>query len=259
MALLSRVRLSPLIAIMALAAPLATPLAGCAYNADLGRDQLLIVKDSGLASAGEKAWSDTLRTSNLSSDTAKNARVRAVGQRVVTAAGLNDRPWDYAVLIDEAPNAFVLPGGHVGVTTGLLDLVDNDDQLAAVIGHEAGHVVAQHAAERYSQTMTTKLLLGVAGAAAGSSSEIGRGLNQYGGGASQYLFLLPFSRQHELEADRLGVDYMQRAGYRPRQAVILWRKMQAQGGSGRPEFASTHPSDASRIAALDGYLSSKGW
>ena len=114
---------------------LAAGLSACAYNADLGRDQLLIVKDSGLASAGEKAWAKTLRTSYLSSDPARNARLQSVGQRVVTAAGLNNRPWDYAVLINEVPNAFVLPGGHVGVTTGLLDMVDNDDQLAAVIGH----------------------------------------------------------------------------------------------------------------------------
>jgi predicted Zn-dependent protease len=238
----------------------AAPLAGCAYNADLGRQQMLIVNDSGLAAQGEKAWAQTLRTGLVSSDPRRNARIRAVGQRLVSAAGLDNRPWDYAVLIDEAPNAFVLPGGHIGVTVGLLDLVDNDDQLAAVIGHEAGHVVAQHAAERYSQAMTSKLLLGVAGAAAGTSTEFGRGLSAYGDGATKYLFLLPFSRKHELEADRLGVDFMQRAGYRPSQAVTLWRKMAALGGaSGQPEIASTHPSDTSRIAALAAYISSKGW
>ncbi|PTS89326.1 M48 family metallopeptidase [Caulobacter sp. HMWF009] len=250
---------SPVLRRLALAPLLALGLTACAYNADLGRDQLLIVKDNGLASAGEKAWAKTLKTGYLSSDPGRNARVRAVGQRVVTAAGLNNRPWDYAVLINELPNAFVLPGGHVGVTTGLLDMVDNDDQLAAVIGHEAGHVVAQHAAERYSQSVTSKLLLGVASAAAGPSSELARGLKTYGDDATDYLFLLPFSRKHELEADRLGVDYMQRAGYRPREAVVLWRKMQAQGGGGQPEIASTHPSDATRIAALQTYLASKGW
>ena len=239
---------------------LSAPLAGCAYNADLGRQQMLIVNDSGLAAQGEKAWAETLRTGLVSSDTRRNARIRAVGQRVVSAAGLDNRPWDYAVLIDEAPNAFVLPGGHIGVTVGLLDMVDNDDQLAAVIGHEAGHVVAQHAAERYSQSVTSKLLLGVAGAAAGTSTDFGRSLGSYGGDATKYLFLLPFSRKHELEADRLGVGYMQRAGYKPSDAVKLWRKMQALGGpSGRPEIASTHPSDASRIAALQAYISSKGW
>ena len=143
----------------------ATTLGGCAYNADLGRDQLLIVKDDNLAAEGEKAWADTLRTAYISKEPRKNERVRAVGQRVIEAAGLSNRPWDYAVFLDEAPNAFVLPGGHVGVTVGLLAMVQNDDQLAAVIGHEAGHVVAHHAAERASQQTTAKVLLGIAGAA----------------------------------------------------------------------------------------------
>jgi predicted Zn-dependent protease len=247
--------------LLAAALALAAPLAGCAYNAELGRQQLLIVDDSGLAQASDRAWANTLKTGYVSSDARKNARVRAVGQRVVAAAGLADRPWDYVVFLDEAPNAFVMPGGHVGVTVGLLDLVDNDDQLAAVIGHEAGHVVAHHAAERASQSTTSKLLLGVVGAAAGSSSEFGRGLSAYGDDASQYLFLLPFSRKHELEADRLGVDFMERAGYKPREAVTLWQKMEALDakGAGKPEIASTHPSDASRIAALQAYISSKGW
>jgi predicted Zn-dependent protease len=184
--------------------------------------------------------------------------VRAVGQRVVEAAGLGGRPWDYAVFEDTAPNAFVLPGGHVGVTSGLLLLVDNDDQLAAVIGHEAGHVVAHHAAERQSQTVASSLVLGVLGAAAGSS-EAAQAISDYGKTGAKYGFLLPFSRKQELEADRLGVDFVQRAGYRPHEAVVLWLHMQAQGGSSSPQFASTHPSDAARIAALQAYLGQRGW
>lgn len=237
----------------------ALALCACAYNPELGRKQLLIVGESGLTAAGEKAWADTLRTRHLSSDPDRNARVRAVGARVVAAAGLDGRPWDYVVLLDEAPNAFVLPGGHVGVTVGLMDLAANDDQLAAVIGHEAAHVVARHAAERRSQSTASRVLLAGAEAAAGSSSDLGRGLKAYGDDASRLAFLLPFSRQHELEADRLGVDYMQRAGYRPREAAVLWRRMQAQGGAGGPQFLSTHPSDATRIAALEAYLTRRGW
>lgn len=253
-------RLATIVSAVLVSTGLAATLSACAYNADLGRQQLLIVNDAGLSQASDKAWAQVLNASHVSSDAAKNARVRGIGQRIVAAAGMSDRPWDYVVFLDETPNAFVMPGGHVGVTVGLLDLVENDDQLAAVIGHEAGHVVAHHAAERASQSATSQILLGVAGAAAGGSSELGRGLSQYGGGASQYLFLLPFSRRHELEADRLGVDFMQRAGYAPREAVTLWRRMQARsGGAGKPEIASTHPSDASRIAALQAYISSKGW
>lgn len=235
----------------------ALTLSACAYNPELGRQQMTIVDDSSLTQAGEQAWKQALSTSKVSPDKAANVRVRAVGQRVVEAAGLGGRPWDYAVFEDTAPNAFVLPGGHVGVTTGLLKIVDNDDQLAAVIGHEAGHVVAHHAAERQSQNLTTGLVLGVLGVAAGGDTA--RAISSYGNGAAKYGFLLPFSRKQELEADRLGVDFMQRAGYRPREAVVLWLHMQAQGGSGSPEFASTHPSDASRIAALQAYIAQRGW
>ena len=233
-------------------------LSACAYNPDLGRQQMTIVDDASLSKAGEQAWTQALQTSKVSKDPAMNARVRAVGQKVIAAANLWDRPWDYAVFEDTAPNAFVLPGGHVGVTSGLLKLVDNDDQLAAVIGHEAGHVVARHAAERQSQTVASSLVLGVLGAAAGSS-DAARAISDYGGAGAKYGFLLPFSRKQELEADRLGVDFMQRAGYRPREAVVLWRHMQAQGGSSTPQFASTHPSDASRIVALQAYIVQRGW
>ncbi|UAL11552.1 M48 family metallopeptidase [Caulobacter segnis] len=238
-------------------------VSGCAYNADLGRDQLLIVNDDSLARDGEKAWADTLRQSYVSKEPRKNARVQAVGQRVIAAAGLANRPWDYAVFLDEAPNAFVLPGGHVGVTVGLLALVQNDDQLAAVIGHEAGHVVAHHAAERVSQQTTSRILLGIAGAAAGST-DLGKLLKDHGDDAAKYGVLLPFSRKQELEADKLGVDFMARAGYRPREAVTLWKSMQAldeaQGGkSGGDELGSTHPSDAVRISELERYLASRGW
>jgi predicted Zn-dependent protease len=98
----------------------ALTLGACAYNPELGRQQMTIVDDSSLAKAGEQAWNQALTKSKVSPDKAANARVRAVGQRVVDAAGLGDHPWDYAVFEDAAPNAFVLPGGHVGVTTGLL-------------------------------------------------------------------------------------------------------------------------------------------
>jgi len=242
---------------LTLVAFLAGALSACAYNPELGRQQMTIVDDSSLAKAGEQAWAQALSKSNVSRDQRANARVRAVGQRVVNAAGLGQQPWDYAVFDDKAPNAFVLPGGHVGVTTGLLNLVDNDDQLAAVIGHETGHVVARHAAERQSQNMTSSLLLGVLGATVGGGT--GQAINSYGGDAAKYGFLLPFSRKQELEADRLGVDYMQRAGYRPREAVILWLHMQASGGSNTPQFASTHPSDETRITALENYLAQRGW
>jgi predicted Zn-dependent protease len=241
---------------LALAAAAALSAAGCAYNETLGRNQFLIVDDSALTQQSEAAWAEALRTQPTSSDAAANARIRRVGARIVEAAGLGDRSWDYAVFVSQSPNAFVLPSGKIGVTTGLLNLVRNDDQLAAVLGHEVGHVVARHAAERYSSSAATNLVLSGVQSAAG---DYAKAAGAIGGLGAQLGVLLPFSRRHELEADRLGVDYLQRAGYRPSEAIALWRLMAGQRQGSTPEFASTHPSDASRIAALEEYIASKGW
>jgi predicted Zn-dependent protease len=244
-------RILPLVAVLALSA--------CAYNEELGRQQMSMVDDSSLNKAGDQAWTEAMKSGKVSTDKAANDRVRAVAKKVVEAAGLGQQPWDYAVFEEASPNACVLPGGHVGVTTGLLKVVANDDQLAAVIGHETGHVVAHHAAERQSQSMASSTLLGVLGAVAGSSN-YGRAISTYGGTAAKYGLLLPFSRKQELEADRLGVDYMQRAGYKPREAVTLWERMQTQSsGSAPPQILSTHPSDTTRIATLQAYLTQRGW
>ena len=241
---------------VALSAAAAVTLAACAYNETLGRNQFLIVDDSALTQQSEAAWAEALRTQPTSNDAAANARVRRVGTRIVEAAGLTNRSWDYAVFVSQSPNAFVLPSGKIGVTTGLLNLVRNDDQLAAVLGHEVGHVVARHAAERYSSSAATSLVLSGVQSAAGDYAQAAGAI---GGLGAQLGVLLPFSRRHELEADRLGVDYLQRAGYRPSESIALWRLMAEQRQGSTPEFASTHPSDASRIAALEEYIRSRGW
>jgi predicted Zn-dependent protease len=245
-------RIPSLVAVAALTAV----LAGCAYNETLGRNQLLIVDDSALTQQSDAAWAEALRTQRVSTDAAANARIRRVGERIVQAAGLTDRRWDYALFVSESPNAFVLPSGKIGVTTGLLALVRNDDQLATVLGHEVGHVVARHAAERYSTTALTSIGLRGVQSAAGDYAQAAGAI---GGLGAQLGLLLPFSRNHELEADRLGVDYLQRAGFRPSEAVALWRLMAAQRQSSTPQFASTHPSDSTRIAALEQYIASRGW
>lgn len=242
--------------LIAAACAAALSVGACAYNEALGRNQFLIVDDSALQQQADAAWAQTLRTQPISRDAALNERVRRVGGRIVEAAGLSGRGWEYAVFVSDKPNAFVLPSGKIGVTTSLLSLVRNDDQLAAVLGHEVGHVVAQHAAERYSSTAVASI--GIQ-AARGVAGDYGQAVGALGGFGAQLGVLLPFSRQHELEADRLGVDYMVRAGYRAPESIALWRLMAAQRQTNTPEFASTHPSDSTRIAQLEAYIRERGY
>lgn len=246
--------LRPLAAVAAIS--VLTAMGGCAYNEALGRQQLVIVDDAAMNQQADAAWAEALRTQPTSRDAALNARVHRVGERIVQGAGLGNRSWDYAVFVSDSPNAFVLPSGKIGVTTSLLALARNDDQLGAVLGHEVGHVVARHAAERYSNTAVAGVGLSVLQGAAG---DYGQAVGSIGGLAAQYGVLLPYSRRDELEADRLGVDYMAAAGYRPSEAVALWRIMAAQRQGSTPEFASTHPSDQTRIDALTAYIASRGW
>ena len=246
----------PVLITLAAAVALSTGAAGCAYNDTLGRNQFLIVDDSALIQQADAAWAEALRTQRTSNDAASLARIKRVGDRIVAAAGLSGQRWEYALFVSDAPNAFVLQSGKIGVTTSLLALVRNDDQLAAVLGHEVGHVVARHAAERYSTSAATSVVLsGVQGVA----GDYGQAAGAIGGLGAQLGVLLPFSRRDELEADRLGVDYMHAAGFRPSESVALWRLMQQQRQGSTPEFASTHPSDSTRIAQLEQYIASRGW
>ncbi|MGK2256615.1 MAG: putative Zn-dependent protease [Brevundimonas sp.] len=243
-------------ALVLAAAVAASALSACAYNEALGRNQLLLVDNAALSQQSTAAWREAIAKPGVMTTGAQVDRIRRVGDRLVQAAGLGGRTWDYAVFTEASPNAFVLPSGQIGVTTSLLALVQNDDQLASVIGHEIGHVVANHAAERASNQTVTSVGLAAVGGAAG---RYGDAVNAYGGLAAQYGLLLPYSRRDELEADRLGVDYMAVAGFKPSQAVALWRLMAAQRQTQTPQFASTHPSDATRIEALQQYIASRGW
>ena len=130
------------------------------------------------------------------------------------------------------------------------------DGFVAAFGKSRLDVVARHAAERYSTQSTTGLVLGAVQSRAGDYSQA---IGALGGMGAQLGLLLPFSRSHELEADRLGVDYVAAAGYKPSESIALWRLMAQQRQSGTPEFASTHPSDQTRIAALQQYIASRGW
>ena len=179
-------------------------------------------------------------------------RVRAITNRLVSQVGAfrpeaANWPWEVHVLRSDDVNAWCMPGGKMAVYTGLINKIQpTDDELAAVLGHEMAHALREHSREQISQQMATQVGLSVLSAVTGVSAA-----GDLGAALTNVMFTLPNSRTHESEADQIGVELAARAGYDPRAAVTLWQKMASLGGgSGQPEFLSTHPSPATRIGEL---------
>ncbi len=226
-------------------------LAACSENAVTGRNQFMLVGDEQLQGLGAQAWADLQAQTPVSEDSAAQARLEEIGARVALASGQSGLNWEFKVFDSPDVNAFVLPGGKVGFFKGLMDLASSDDELAAVMGHEVGHVQARHAAERMSQQMAVQL--GVQVAAIALSEEYGANANAIAaalGMGALYGVVLPYSRRHEFEADSLGVGLMANAAYRPAAAVSFWERMSGQGGSSVPALLSTHPSNDERLTRL---------
>ncbi|WP_101926921.1 MULTISPECIES: M48 family metallopeptidase [Luteimonas] len=234
-------------------------LAGCATTTSpTGRTQYVgAVTAQQLNQMGEQAFAETKTKMRQSPDARQQAYVRCIVTDIVRElpADAQRLSWESVVFVDDNPNAFALPGGKVGVHTGILGVAKNQDQLAAVIAHEIGHVYANHHDERITRQMGAQGALGVAGALLGSRYGEGatQTTNQLGGAALQATFLLPGTRTQETEADVVGQELMAKAGFDPRAAVGLWQNMiAASGGSQSPQWLSTHPNPESRISELQG-------
>ena len=202
----------------------------------------------------DQAWSDLRAQTPVAADPAAQARLEKIGWKIVEASGRTDLAWEFVVFDRPEINAFVLPNGKVGAFKGLLDFVQDDDELAGVLGHEVGHVLARHPSERVSQQMAVEVGVNVLQAilANGEYAEhAGEVAGALGMGA-MYGVILPYSRNHELEADRLGVDLAQRAGFDPAGAIRFFERMAEQGREQpeAPEVLSTHPADERRLAVL---------
>jgi predicted Zn-dependent protease len=197
---------------------------------------------------GVQAFND-LKTKNAqSTDSRSKQFVTCISNAITRETG---GVWEVVVFKDDSLNAFALPGNKIGVHTGLINLVDNQHQLAAVIGHEVGHVLAQHSNERVSQKMAVSGGVALISAVASPASAAGQLAVSALGVGAQYGIILPFSRSHESEADIMGLDFMAKAGFDPRESINLWKKMaQASKGKSPAEFLSTHPSNSTRIAEL---------
>ncbi|NRB39138.1 MAG: M48 family metallopeptidase [Pseudomonadales bacterium] len=214
-----------------------------------GRTQLLLVSDNDMDKMGAASFTDLKAKSKLSTDKAAINYIRCISTPLLKAANENPAAWEIQVFEDDSPNAFALPGRKIGVHTGMIKTAQNPEQLAAVIGHEIGHVQARHGAERVSLNMASQTAQQVVAVAVDGTEYAGATMAAIGVGA-QYGMILPYSRTHESEADYVGLKIMARAGFDPQQSVELWRNMAKSGGGKSPEFMSTHPSDNTRIKAL---------
>ena len=216
-----------------------------------GRKQILLFPEAQMAQMGAAAYQETKKGTPISKNTQHNEYVNCIANAIIAKVEPNTE-WEVTVFESEQVNAFALPGGKIGVYTGLLDVAENQHQLAAVIGHEIAHVTAQHGNARVSASTLTQVGLVAAQVLAGGASEEKQQLMGLLGVGAQVGILLPYGRGQESESDLLGLVYMASAGFDPRQSVNLWQNMaKASGGKAPPELLSTHPSHSTRINDLN--------
>jgi predicted Zn-dependent protease len=237
-------------------------LYGCGSVAITGRRQVLLYDAGQISSLSDAAYKETMSTATVSKNAAYTKMVQDVGIRMsqavvnfLTQAGMQQQlanyQWGFTLVASNDVNAFCLPNGKVVVYEGLQKYASTADRLAVVIGHEIAHVVANHGNERMSQEAFVNMLGAAGGAALGNKSEQTQAIFGVAFGLGTTLgVLMPYSRTHEYEADRLGLIFMAMAGYDINQAPVFWEMMAQDSGPKPPEFLSTHPSDANRMSRL---------
>ena len=234
-----------------IATAIACLLSACATS-PTGRTQLIYMPDNQVDQMGLQAFDSLKSKTPVSRNPRQSQFAQCVAYAITQQTG---GQWEVVVFQDETLNAFALPGNKIGVHSGLIDLVDNQDQLAAVVGHEVGHVLARHSNERLSQETAVSTGLSIVQAVAQPQTALGQTAMGVLGLGAQYGVILPYSRVHESEADTIGLDLMARAGFDPRQSINLWLKMDQASQGGQPiEFLSTHPSHNSRIENLNQHM-----
>jgi metalloendopeptidase OMA1, mitochondrial len=217
------------------------------------RKQLILIPESSEMRMGEDAFRNIKKESKLSQNQGLINQVKNVGNRIAKASNHANYKWEFIVIEDDSTvNAFCLPGGKIGIYTGILQYAKDEKGLAAVIGHEVGHAIARHGAER----MSTALLAQAGQIALNLIVDVDdpivlEALNKAYGLGTEIGVILPFSRKQELEADRIGVGLMEHAGYNPVEAIEFWKRMK-QGRKGEQPlvYLSTHPVDDKRIAEI---------
>ncbi len=227
-------------------------LMSCATSPE-GRKQLTLFPDAQMDAMGAQSFDQIKKKTPLTKNLNVKRYIECIANRIIPHVAQNPNPqkWEVQVFEDKQANAFALPGYKIGVYTGLLKYAKNQDQVAAVMGHEVAHVIAKHGNERISSQTAMQTGMSIAAVLLGASDKNNNSsliLAGLGIGA-QYGVLLPFSRKHESEADLIGLDLIAKAGFNPAESVTLWQNM-SQAGSAPPEFMSTHPSNSTRIKKL---------
>jgi predicted Zn-dependent protease len=216
-----------------------------------GRNQLTLIPDGMLQTMGLDAFQRIKQSKAIETDQRILRYVQCITERLIRNLPAKQVKWEVRVFRDPTPNAFALPGGRIGINTGMLRIAQTPDQLAAVIGHEIGHVLADHANERLTQQLGIKVVLFLVNLFSDEPGSWQHELLMKGLGlGSQVGVLLPFSRVHESEADLIGLELMAQSGFDPRQSINLWKNMARVNQRQPLEFLSTHPSHESRIENL---------
>jgi predicted Zn-dependent protease len=249
-------------------------VAGCTTNPYTGRKQVTGFAPKNLSDAAASSWTEIKQKIPRSNDPRYTRRLRNIGNRIARTSPFADQAWDYEVFDTNTKNAFVLPGNRVGFYKGMMDFAETDDAIAAIMGHEVGHVSGRHAQERISRQMVGQLVT-VGGTVIGGkvltdkckkvppeqrnacqrdAARNTQRLYQALGLGALLGITLPYSRLHETESDLLGVNYMHRAGYDPQAAVKLWEKMAASSKSRQPTILSTHPQPSNRARTISAYI-----
>lgn len=230
-------------------------LCSCVTVPETGRKQLVLLTPSDELQLGITSFEKMKKEMPISKDPAANALVQKVGKRIAAVANLPNAQWEFVVFESKEANAFCLPGGKIGVYTGILQITKNEAGLATVIGHEVAHAAARHGAERISQAMLIQTGGNILGVALSKSDPRTQNalMSAYGLGSTVGIEL-PHSRMQESEADEIGLIYMAKAGYDPEEAIAFWQRFaeynRKSGGSSTPAFLRTHPTDENRIESL---------
>jgi predicted Zn-dependent protease len=227
----------------------------CSKTPYTNRKQMVIFSPQQELQMGYQSAQQILQHEKVSNDRRINALVQRVGKRIANAAAQPGYKWQFFVIDKDQLNAFCLPGGKVFVYTGLFKAVQNEDQLAVVIGHEVAHAIARHGAERMSMIQLGRMGKEIASKTLGGG-KYAQVINQAYGAGETYGMVLPFSRKFEYEADEIGLYLMTKAGYNPNEALKFWDNMRRlkQGMKNPPEFLSTHPADINRIKKIQALI-----